>query len=154
MVRRTSPSLDDDEVDRRVQPLLQEFGDGIKDRDSFDYAFLRFLDQVEYESGNQKVFADKVWERVRKRKGLEDQKLFTKAGGKNLKKDRQIAAKTVVTTPAEYIRRGARRVDLAGYDTVGIDRKGRIVKARRVQIIIRGKRYIRYRDQKGRFTKR
>lgn len=91
--------------------------------------------------------------------GKEDE-LFNDAGGKDLKRDRANTAQTVVNTEEEYIRRGASRVDLRGYDTKRFDsfgktRDGRVVKGVTDTVTFRtGREQEVIRDRKGRFLGR
>lgn len=45
------------------------------------------------------------------------QKIFTKAGGIDLKADKRKQARVIVTSPTEFIKKGAKHSDLAGLDT-------------------------------------
>lgn len=46
-----------------------------------------------------------------------DSRLFKKARGKDLDRDREVTAKVIVDTKEEYLKKGSSKVDLEGYDT-------------------------------------
>lgn len=87
----------------------------------------------------------------------DDYKFHKKAGGKDLDRDREKTAKTIVKTPEEYKKKGASKVDLTGFDTrrrltIPARKKGKIVYAERTFVYIKGKQFMRFRDRSGHFV--
>jgi len=169
--RRTGTRKTDlvSEADRRAEQFYNEtrnIGD-ISTQEGFDKALLTYLGQDRFESQQQKQFSKEVYTILRTRKPnllqkeRHDQKIFRQAGGKNLTQDRKRNARTIVKTRKEYIKRGARNVDLDGLDTkkglkavykyefVGI-KKGKVVQSRQIKT----KRGLRLIDRRGQYVSR
>lgn len=168
MVRRKSPTPE--EIDRVNETLKRRAGFQIQDRDSYDLAFNDYL--------NINEPTIKSFERTFRKKAFDDflvlnpqisrERLFTRARGKDLKRDRLKTAKKVVTTRKEFEKAGASKVDLKGFDTARqrvtkdiLERrtftvpariKGRVVFARKTSVSVRGKSVVRHRDSRGRFV--
>ena len=161
--RRNSPTGED--IQRIAETLINNdsFGN-IQDFDSFEQAYEEYmLEGGQDEMAKRKDIKEKVFNDVMQiRPSVERDRIFSKAGGKDLKKDRKTNAKTIVTDRREYEERGASKVDLKGYDTKPKTRrerfrfigksKGKTVFAEKVFINFKGKRMRRYRDKKGRFA--
>lgn len=159
----------EDDERRLAERIRNNHHRRISDRSSFDLAFSRELDVSDKSlSDNQKRLRSKVFKRytslseVQKelRAGEFSKKdLFKQAGGKSLDRDRQKTAKVIVTDKDEYIKKGARNVDLKGYDTKAkrghvfpAKIKGRVVYVHKTHIRFKNKIYVRYRDKRGRFA--
>ena len=157
MARQT---LQDYEIasERLEEALFLERGGSIKDRDTFDLAVVNTFGEI---TGKQKELFDRVFEIYAERRGITKERLFTKSGGKDFEKDKSHLAKIVVDDQKEYIRRGAQRVDLRGFDTPDRTRfplegkvKKKIVMIRQSQLTRRKKKVLIFRDSKGRFAKK
>ena len=142
----------------------------VQDRDSYDLAYNSYMGLEEKELNNKQramrtiVFDDYV----DKHPEVSEERLFTKAGGKDLRRDRLQTAKRVVKTRKAYIRATAPEVDLRGFDTarqkvskeVKIRRtftiparvKKRIVFAMKTSVVVRGKSQVRFRNALGQFS--
>lgn len=151
--------LDMDDVERLSERLFREQGDTIRDRDSFDLAWVNFTGQQI--TNKQKRVVQQVFNVYSQEHDISKERLFKEAGGKDFRKDTQTTAKVIVDTEQQYKRRGAQRVDLRGFDVP--DRKRfflegkvgkRVVAIRETSVVVRGKRVVRFRDSKGRFAKR
>jgi len=147
-----------DDIERFAENLWNNAGGAanVKDRDSYDAFFNKYMDDT-YTSAQDRTLRDKAFNVLVKRYGVVDEKLFSDAGGKNLLLDRKKTAKTVVATREEYLKKGAQRSDLAGFDTAAtFKRKGmirrKVVFARADRVNVKGKWQVRYRDRKGRFV--
>lgn len=156
----------DDDIERLAENLLISEGDFIQDRDSFDLALSRYAPEANL-SKNSK---DQLFKEVQNQKpGVSSERLFTKAGGKDLARDRRKTARTVVKTREEFIKKGAKRVDFAGFDIkeseirkqkltvrkefkIPAKVKTKVVFSKRVTVTIKGKRFVRHRDKLGRFA--
>jgi len=160
MVKRHASPTEDD-VERYAETIKHNDITGqIQDRDSFEEAYEDYFTGSPELQENEKI-KEKVFQEIQRLKpSISSDRIFTKAGGKSLRRDRDETADTVVSTEEEFKRRGARNVDLKGFDTK--QRKGfifpkkvknQVVYARQVTIIIKGKRVNRFRDRRGRFTK-
>lgn len=167
MVKRKTP---EDDPDRLADRLRDRFRNKIQDRDSFDLAFNRALELRESElTSKQKTFRNQTFKSyLSKNENVSQERLFTKAKGKDLKRDRLVTAQEVVETREEFVKKGARKVDLKGFDTARqkLDRKiarkrlliipsrvrGKVVFSERTFVVIRGKKIVRFRDSKGRFA--
>ncbi len=120
-------------------------------------------------SAKQKELRTKAFrEFVEEHPDTSTERLFSKAKGRDLRKDRLKTAKKVVTTRKEFIKEGAKEVDLKGFDTarqkvtkeilrrrtftVPARVKGRVVFAIKISVVVRGKSLTRFRDSKGRFV--
>ncbi len=164
MVRRQTQ---DEDVDRIAENLDINEGAVISDRDSFDLALDRYLQDNKLSTDSK----DKIFNAFKgKNPNVSSDRIFKKAGGKDLSRDRQQTAKTVVKTKEEFIKKGARRVDFAGFDIkeseirklklkkppkefdVAAVVKSKVVFAKRSSVTVKGKKIIVFRDQKGRFA--
>lgn len=152
--------------ERIAQSVWSDSQGKIVDRDTFDLHFGDFISDKGSITPKQEQLRDVVWKQLKENHpNVSSQRIFTKAGGKNLKQDRKQTASVVVTDEKEYIKKGARRTDLKGYDTkttrkqkhqldiVG-KRSGKIVYGRKTYVTVKGKKQVRYRDAKGRFISR
>lgn len=167
MVSRITPS---DEVDRINDRLFRESKFQIQDRDSYDLAFNDLISVDERDlSSSQKRFRDNSFsDYIKEHPDVSTERIFTKAKGKDLARDRLKTAKRVVTTRKEFLRQRASEVDLKGFDTarqrvtkeiirrrtftVPAKVKGRIVFAIKTSVVVLGKKQLRFRDAKGRFV--
>ncbi len=167
MTRRITPS---DEIDRINERLFRESKFQIQDRDSYDLAFNDLFSQTETGlSGKQKEMRNKAFgEFVSEHPAVSTERLFKKAKGRDLRRDRLKTAKRVVKTRKEFERATAPEVDLKGFDTarqkiskevirrrtftVPARSKGRVVFAMKTSVRVRGKSVVRHRDSKGRFV--
>lgn len=156
----------DEDIDRIAENLDIAEGVVISDRDSFDLALERYIPDNELSKDSK----DKIFNTFRLDKPeVSEEKLFKKAKGKSLKRDRQQTAKTVVQTREEFIEKGARRVDFAGFDIkeseirklklkppkefkIPATVKSKVVFAKKTTVTIKGKKIVRLRDQLGRFA--
>lgn len=150
-----------EEADRLAQRIFNEHGT-IETESEFNTRFNSLVDVPESElSGKQKQFRQDVQDEFSKTfsprlAGDTNESLFKRAGGTDLRRDRQRTAKTVVKTEQEFIRKGAKRVDLQGLDTkrtLGRSRGKTVLVVRRDKVIVKGKKVTRFRDKKGRFVK-
>lgn len=163
MAKRESPDAED--IERINETLDQREGFKIQDHDSYDLAFDDYLRDTAFkESVRDDAFADYAASHP----AVSKERLFTKAKGKDLSRDRSKTAKRVVTTRKEYIKQTAPRVDLKGFDTarqritkeqvvrrtftIPARSKGRVVFAMRTSVIVRGRRVVRHRNSKGQFV--
>lgn len=167
MVRRITPSF---EIDRINERLFRESKFQIQDRDSFDLAFNDLLSLTDTTiSEKQKKLKDNSFKDfINKHPDVSTERIFTRAKGKDLRRDRLKTAKRVVRTRREFIKEGASKVDLKGFDTarqkttkeivrrrtftVPATVKGRVVFAKRTSVMVQGKSQVRFRDSKGRFV--
>jgi len=150
-------SPDDEDIERVARALRDQYGSNIQDQESFKQAFLLYMGSTNNIRDKQ-VFMQDVFIEYSRLNGTPKENLFKKAGGKNLKADREKNAQTIVKTKKEYIEKGASNVDLKGYDTKKerfnfiATKNGKIVKARKKEITVNGKKQIRYYDRKGKFV--
>ncbi len=169
MARRL-PSPTPDEIDRINETLegLAKFK--IQDRDSYDLAFNDYMNLNEATiKGFEITFRnDGFKDYSLKHPAISTERLFTKAKGKDLRRDRLQTAKRVVTTRKEFIKLGASEVDLKGFDTarqrvtkdilrrrtftIPARVKGRVVFALKTSVVVKGKRQVRHRNAKGQFS--
>ncbi len=166
MARRKSP--DPDDISRINEALDQREGFKIQDRDSYDLAFNDYMGIIKADS-RQRSFRNDAFNDYRQRHpDVSPERLFSKAKGKDLRRDRLHTAKKVVKTRKEFIKQTAPKVDLKGFDTArqGVTRKQRIARdftiparsgkrvvfAMKTSVVVRGTRVVRYRDSKGRFA--
>lgn len=164
MPRRKTP---EDEERRLSERIMNNYRREIKDKGSFDLAFSKELQLSDKElTDNQRKLRDNVFKRYSSTREVQKEikagdftkaDLFKKAGGKDLEADRRRTAKVVVKDKKEYVKRGARRVDLKDYDTaksrlVPARRKGKVVYAYKTHVKIKNKVYVRHRDRNGRFV--
>lgn len=168
MVRRKSPTPE--EIDRINETLKRRAGFQIQDRDSYDLAFNDYLNISEPTiKGIEKDFRNKAFDDfLVANPQISSERLFTRAKGKDLKRDRLKTAKKVVTTRKEFEKAGASKVDLKGFDTARqrvtkdiLERrtftvpsrvKKRIVFSMKTSVVVRGKRQVRFRNAKGQFS--
>ena len=159
-----------DEIDRINERLFRESKFQIQDRDSYDLAFNDLLSTDESDmSLNQKRLRNNAFgDYVSDHPDVAKERLFSKAKGRDLRRDRLKTARKVVTTRKQYIKGGASKLDLKGYDTArqritkDISRRrtftvpakvrGKIVFALRTSVVVRGKSMVRHRDALGRFA--
>ncbi len=167
MVVRTTPPED---VDRINDRLFREARFQIQDRDSYDLAFNDlFTKSTDELTGRQLKLRKDGFNLFRKdHPEVSKERLFTKAKGKDLKRDRRRTARRVVTTREQFIKEGASEVDLKGFDTarqkvkrevirrrtfnVPARVRGRVVFAKKTSVVVKGKRVVRFRDARGRFV--
>ena len=159
-----------DEIDRINERLFRESKFQIQDRDSYELAFNDLLSTAEDDlSLDQKRLRNNGFDDyVSDHPDVAKERLFSKAKGRDLRRDRLRTAKKVVTTRKQYIKGGASKLDLKGYDTArqritkGIAQrrtftvpsriKGRVVFSVKTSVVVKGKRLVRYRDARGRFA--
>jgi len=165
MGKKRLPSPTSEDIERIAETLINtDDFDEIQDKDSFNLAFDEYLGSNDALVKNKDVRNATFKEVQRLKPTVESKEVFTKAKGKDLRRDRRSDAKEIVSTQAEYTRKGAGKVDLKGYDTKPrrpkkdvfnkIGRiKNKIVYVKAIRITVRGKRVNRFRDVKGRFAK-
>lgn len=159
-----------DEIDRINDRLFNESKFQIQDRDSYDLAYSDLLSTDEDElTGKQLTLRNQGFnDYVSAHPEVSEERLFKKAKGKDLRRDRLKTAKKVVTTRKEYIEGRASRLDLKGYDTarqrvtkdIKIKRtftiksfvKRNVVFSKRTSVVVRGKRVARWRTPSGKFA--
>ncbi len=159
-----------DEIDRINERLFRESKFQIQDRDSYDLAFedLIEVDERNLSSRQKTLRNDSFADYKQLHPDVSPERLFRKAKGKDLRRDRLKTAKRVVTTRKKYIKGGASRLDLKGYDTArqGVTKKviqrrtftvpalvkGKVTRAVKTSVIVKGKRLVRHRDALGRFA--
>lgn len=154
-MKRVTPEQD---YERLAERLNHEFGDMIRDRETFDHFYERYMDDGEVPEDHgirDRDSRDAVFDFYTGAYRIGKKNLFERAGGKDYKRDIRQTASTVVTTEKEYIKKGAQRVDLKGYDTKNVTKfvyrgrqRGKIRYARELKT----KRGIRYIDKKGRYV--
>ena len=166
MAKRKSPTPDD--IDRVNETLDTREGFKIQDRDSYDLAFDDYMGILKPDA-DQKAFRNSSFaDYAQKHPDVSTERLFQKAKGKDLRRDRLTTAKRVVRTRKEFERQTAPEVDLAGFDTarqritkvqriqreftIPARSRGRIVFAKRTSVRVRGRSLVRHRDSKGRFV--
>lgn len=145
----------------RLAENLNIFDPSIEDRDSFDEAYISYLTGTDA-LDNKQLMNDTFKKLRSKKSNISNERIFKKAGGKNLKQDRLTDAKVIVKSRREFIKKGAQRVDLKGFDTKKRGNRFNIlaqsgkqtVFAREDTIKMRGKTINVLRDQKGRFVRR
>ena len=163
MAKRKSPTPEELERIAEAIDSLDTFNN-IQDRDSFDSAVDDYFEGDESMIKNTKV-RNEVFDDLREMhpRRITDESLFKKAKGKSLKQDRRRTAKRTVTSKQEYIKRGARRTDLKGYDTKTKQKKkrsldiagkvrGKVVFSSKEFVVVKGKKLVRHRDKLGRFV--
>lgn len=157
--RRDYQKRDYDLDYKRVAELLYngDVQNDIIDEETFDESYNEYFSEEEHLRKNE-IFRKGVLRKFRKLNPI-PASIHREAGGKSFERDRRTTAKTVVTSRKEYKKRGASNVDLKGYDTKNefkfMKRSGtrRVVRARPVNVTVRGKQVQRFRDQMGRFTR-
>ncbi len=159
-----------EEIDRINERLFNTSSVQIQDRDSYDLAFNDLLSVNEKEiTPKQNSFrANAFRDYVVDHPDVSTKRLFTRAKGKDLERDRRQTARRVVTTQKEFERETAPDVDLKGFDTarqkvsrrIRIQRefttparlKGKIVFTKKEFVTVKGKRQLRFRSPSGRFA--
>lgn len=153
------PSLADYdvEIERITEWLNNTFGNNIKDRNSFNFAFRREIIEDNDPKGFKKTLENAVFkEYLKQHPDIDAKETFKDAGGDDLGKDKQTRAKEVTTSREEYIKRGASKIDFEGLDTPDIKVgtvKNKVVKVKPKQITLKGKKIVRFVDSRGRFAK-
>ena len=165
--RRFTPP---DEIERINERLFRESKLKIQDRDSYDLAFndLMSLDDRTISAKQKTLRNDAFQDFLREHPEVSGERLFTKAKGRDLRRDRLKTSKRVVKTRKEFIKETAPEVDLKGFDTarqrvtkeilrrrtfaVPARIKGRVVFAMRTSVVVKGKRQVRHRNAKGQFS--
>ena len=150
--------------------LYGRSGKHIVDRDTFDVYYNSYMSlsdkemnskQKKFRTGCFELYADTHDKVLR-------QRIFKKAGGKDLVRDKRRTAKTIVTTRQEYYEHGASKVDLKGYDTkvkkhekkmnqkktmkIPSYSKRKFVRSEKTYVKVKGKKQVRYRNSKGTFS--
>lgn len=166
MVKRVTPEEDIDRINERLRSFA---GMQIQDRDSFDLSFNSLFDKTDSTlSPQQKTLRNNAFDRFADANpNVSRERIFKKAKGKDLRRDRRTTAKTVVTTRREFEKAGATKVDLKGFDTrrqkitkriaerriftIPAKVKNKIVFTERTFVTVKGKKMLRFRDSKGRF---
>ena len=108
-----------DEIDRINERLERESQVQIQDRDSYDLAFndLISTDEDDLSLDQKRMRTNGFGDYRDSHPDVSAERLFSKAKGKDLRRDRLKTAKRVVTTRKDYIKERASKVDLKGYDT-------------------------------------
>ena len=111
MAKRTTP---EDDERRLAERIRNNYGKEIQDRNSFNLAFSKLLDTSDKAlTDSQKSLRGKIFKRYSNLTEVQTElkageftkkDLFTEAGGKDLAKDRQRTAKTIVKTKKKYIK--------------------------------------------------
>ena len=118
MAKRKTPT---DDVERLAERIWQFSGGRIIDRESFDYAFDKYLEDEDLNRSQDSKLRNGCFDALRqKRMFIKKGSVFKKAKGKSYSRDIATTAKTIVTTEKEYIKKGASKVDLKGYDDLFI----------------------------------
>ena len=148
----------DEELRRMADNLWGAKKGEIRDKETFDAAFNDYFLADVGSMKNEAEIRKKVFNLVfdvygNEGKRVSKKSIFKKAGGKSFEQDKRTKAKRVVVSAEEYIRLGAQKVDLAGYDTPKrfsfVGRQRGTVKYARV---ISTKSGIRFIDKKGRYV--
>ena len=127
MTRRKSPTPE--EIERINETLDTREGFKIQDRDSYDLAFDDYMGIVKADT-DQKDFRTKAFNNyLSTHPDISKERLFKKAKGTDLRRDRLRTAKTVVKTRGAFIKATAPEVDLKGYDTA----RQKVTKEQRIQ---------------------
>tara|TARA_R100001530_G_scaffold129042_1_gene99083 strand:+ start:166 stop:750 length:585 start_codon:yes stop_codon:yes gene_type:complete len=180
--RRRLPSPTQEDIDRINETLEGRAKFQIQDRDSYDLAFNDYMGVDEkIIQKDERKFRDNAFESYADgHPEISRERLFEEAGGKGvrgLRQDRLKTAKEIVKTEKQYIKKGAKNVDLKGYDTMRqfqafkkhkikvtkeiLERRAFTVPARikrtvvyaiKTSVVVRGRRQVRFRDTKGRFA--
>ena len=168
MARRQGSPTDED-IERVAESILisDSFRE-IVDEDTFIQKYEEYFEE-ESHLRNDINFRDSTFRKYRDlNPDISDKSLFSKAGGKNLRRDKAQNAQTVVTDVKEYNELGASRADLKGLDTVPKKPKfnipsrikGKVVYSKKEYVTVKmfnkkpiaPKKVVRYRDDKGRFA--
>lgn len=174
MPRLTLP----EEIERMSDRIESESGILVQDRNSFDIAFEDVLDLSDKEfSPKQQAFRDDVFRQfLAQHPDVRPDRLHDKAStrqdkeeGFTLRKDRR-TTEPLVKTDKEFIEKGTRKFDFAGFDIKESEitkkkirsRKEfvvpafvgqQVVFARKEFIMVRGKEQVKHRDSRGRFAR-
>lgn len=150
----------DKDIDRIAETIWLESNGKIIDRDTFDLHFDGYMGDLNTKQDSR--IRERTFKELREQHPeVKTTRIFSEAGGKDLKRDQQKTAKEVVTTEKEYRKKGAGKVDLKDYDTKQPAHKkkrygsvgGKVVEVRGVYVTYKGKRSLRYRDiNSGRFA--
>jgi hypothetical protein len=139
----------------------------IVDNRSFHRAYKDYFENHPYWIESQRL-EDDIFSEIQEYypEMLEQEKEFKKAGGKSLKQDKQKTSKVVVTDKKKYRKLTSQRADLKGLDTkfkpfkpskydfkFSGTQKKRIVYARKITIMRKGKQQKMYIDRKGKYVK-
>lgn len=149
-----------EEIERIADDIYSDSRGRIVDRDTFDQHYDLWFGGQKLSEAQDTTMRDKVFNNMQSRyKNISKERLYKKAGGKDLKRDQRQTAQEVTTSPRRYKQRGADKIDMKGLDTKKVDKftttgkiKGRVVYCQRVRIHTKGKYYYRLRDRKGRFA--
>lgn len=145
-----------DEFDRLAENIYNDRGHTIFDRKSYDIAFDKFFGAEKLTPAQNTVMRDEAWG------FLKDRMVFTRAGGRNLDRDRQKTHRIVYNKDQQeqYIRHGAQRSDLRGVDTkqasflyLGLSGRRKVF-AQKTYVVVKNRKVVRYRDRRGRFVRR
>lgn len=158
------------EIDRMNERMFNESATLIQDRDSFDLAFSEIMEADEGDlSSKQKAFREDVWNAYRaSHPNVRPDRLFSKAEGDDLKKDRK-TTEPIVKSDVQFIKKGAKKFDFAGFDVKEseINRakirarkefvipaiiKKKVVFVQKTYVNVKGREQVRYRDKFGRFA--
>lgn len=145
------------EFDRFAERLLNEFPN-IKTEEEFDRAFNKYFSSGGLTPTQRQ---DTILRRATKQVILTDMPhLHRRAGGKDYHKDTQKKHRRITKDEKQYIKVGAKNIDLKNYDDkkpkfryIG-KIKNKTVYATLQTISIKGKPRAVYRDRRGRFVKR
>jgi len=149
-----------EEFERFAENLFNRFGRNINDRKTYDKAFDTYMEGELITEQQDTALRDTAWDILRKR--VSRLKVYEDAGGKDFKRDANRKARTIVNTKKEYIKSGAKNVDLKDFDLpskrgdssnlLGFI-KGRSVPVKEYLTNTKsGKRILRYRDKYGRLA--
>jgi len=154
---------DEKDIERIADSMWADSRGGIVDRDTFDAHFKDFMGETKPRQDS--VLRPAVFRKLReKHEEVDRMRIFSKAGGKNLRMDQRKTHSKVVTDKKEFIKTGAQKSDLKGLDTkrkvkrpksaytIPARRGGKVVLARRTFVVVAGKRRLRHRDELGRFV--
>lgn len=150
-----------EDADRLSENIIRH-NPNIHDEETFNKTWDDYL------QGTEAQFNDRLKKNtfrfVQQTKQFKDQKLFRQAGGKDLQRDRQTTSKTIVKSREGYIKKGAQKSDLKGFDTKQDYKKYNVlattkqgqkdVYARSDMINRMGQKRSVLRDKNGRFAKR
>lgn len=145
----------EEDFERMARNLMGTKGDMITDRETFETAYIDYFDAELNPQLMTSDFIGSVWSEFLKISSLD--KMYK---GKDLKRDKQRTAKTVVGSVDEYMKLDHTKVDLAGFDMpkefkIPGKSKGKIVYARPhyTRMGSTMKLGLKFRDKKGRFVK-
>lgn len=149
------------EIERITEWLLNNRGDNIKDRDTFDLFFKEDILDGREPSGIEKTLLNESFRKyTRLDTSVSKEREFTKAGGKDLTRDKLKRARVVTKDFDRFRKLTAQQADFQGLDTprAGGFRvarvKGRVVRATVQTITRRKKPVIIFRAKNGQFASR